>query len=1593
MIDNPYETIRQEIKRKFTFNEEDVFKPLSKKNPFKPDKIKKYINERIQIKIEDIRDEELTDKEICLGCVSEVFQNVLTATESEVPRLKKKCLLKRYSTIENLFKEPDSTRAPFHSKTKDVFAIYCGYLGWNDLDINNDFTHKERKETPELESKNYFKKLEHLIESLEKYKSEVEKNTPNQNTDVVLKEIQKLKSDFQNEKKDLKSSLDSLISKNDLQEATERIEKIFDDTLKNLPINNQNYTTYNTQINIAIKDLKIFLETIINEKKTREKENKETLPFVKTPNVFIAFFEKILINGFNRKNRFFKGNNEIVPIGFNSTELKTKTENYIDTNYQNGIIYNPQDETLNQEEALKTLFKKIFKNDKSVIRDTKWIFVLAGSGIGKTSLLIRLYLEANKFGAFKNRVYFLPFSQRHRIKFLNKNEKSDSILFLDAFDEDFSISKISQLTIADITYLRSLTQSFEKVILTSRSQFFEDKFKIDDYIKNLGTETDFKYETFVLCPFNQEQIDKYIKRKFKGDKVKIEKAHRVIKYIGKDTNRQLLISQIDMLIDLLDKENIPTEVKEYYIFDTMLTNWLEGVEKTKIKDSNLKNKESRLKAFEKENTYAFCRILAKYFYVIERDFYIGFSLKELKEELDKNKVEHSSLKINRTFLVLTKGGNYRFAHRSIYEFFLAQTAVEDEAFDNESFHSYKKENDFASKMYEQCILKRIYDVKKSPLAKYIHFTNNLADIEQYQKDCRFAPYFIINNIKGKEVQRGYFERHWKSFESVKILDYKKIIGIKFISKQSKINKEDYYNLISPIIRFLQNLRCFDLSNLDLDSLGYTSFKNLAIHNYLNSNVQIRYRNIPLKESNKRALNYLNLRGTRNKYLKVFNKYYTVSLNYNLSLFNFYKDNLVPKRLNIFLSHEDLEKGREYLLDVDRIRVLSKTRGFKCVFFTEDKILSEEEILRCFPDVHKTKFTTTNIEYFKKAGNYVDYIDNGISLKQGVCEAFEKTVFSQYPNSFPKLEKEELELEVNDKSTFQFLDRSLKIKSVKTFIPYIDLNLKEDLEFCSIMNTNSLKGFNYHIHKDAKAISFEKFLDSLDKKYLSKYDFRNLKHLIINNFDNVDFINKLNVPNIESLYLLSIEGEFLFNHFDFKQIKRLGLSFKSKKIKLDFSQLFFDNIQEVTIINERRDIIIKNDKAEIELKNIDKIFYIKSLKILNLDFYTKDQIIYVKDSKINNRKTINSNIEKLVISQSMFLKIKKDCVVFDNLKYLKITNVFIENGFSNNFIHELIDILEFKTITHLVLNINYPEDEESLLLLKNLISNIEKYNISSVEMIFANYNIIEDKNHNYSSIEKLLSYLKPLATSSNLLLGFSLFRNGFDSFYSQQVLYLSLSHLVNKNELLINFKRVFKNRVSLTFHKLPTAVFDTLYKSLNKEYSIKKILINNIEYDFIFFKKRTLAFFSPSSSIKSIGEKLSLHDSRKITFLNDNFLNSNKETIVSSDNFLLDYLSYNHIRFINLEISKFFFNHYHALFTNTKKVSFSSFKNIDLYMLKSSFLKEIELLTFYTPEEEKEKISEYKKQFEELGINFTVNPKELKVINADKGIFETQVIEE
>lgn len=149
MNDNSYDKIREVIMQRNGFKKSDTTLNLGLNNPFKPDKIRKDINEKVNIEIENFRDDEnITKKQIMLGCISKEFQNVLTFednSQNDIAALKEKCTAKQTKFVKKLFIKPDGTGRSFKSKTKDMLALYCGYLGWNDLDINDTFTYKELK--------------------------------------------------------------------------------------------------------------------------------------------------------------------------------------------------------------------------------------------------------------------------------------------------------------------------------------------------------------------------------------------------------------------------------------------------------------------------------------------------------------------------------------------------------------------------------------------------------------------------------------------------------------------------------------------------------------------------------------------------------------------------------------------------------------------------------------------------------------------------------------------------------------------------------------------------------------------------------------------------------------------------------------------------------------------------------------------------------------------------------------------------------------------------------------------------------------------------------------------------------------------------------------------------------------------------------------------------------------------------------------------------------------------------------------------------------------------------------------------------------
>ena len=203
---NPYDIVREEIIRNHHFTIEDISAYLQKKkSSFKPYKIRKGINERVSIVIEDFRDnDEITEKQIMLGCMSKEFQKALILEDIEknnIPDLKRKCEAKKPDYIVNLFTIPDHKREKeFNPKTRDMLALYCGYLGWSDLDVNNTFTYKELKTHKILDSqKGKTEKITSAIISSQKEQNEVLKkditNVFQQSFDEVIKKYGATTSD------------------------------------------------------------------------------------------------------------------------------------------------------------------------------------------------------------------------------------------------------------------------------------------------------------------------------------------------------------------------------------------------------------------------------------------------------------------------------------------------------------------------------------------------------------------------------------------------------------------------------------------------------------------------------------------------------------------------------------------------------------------------------------------------------------------------------------------------------------------------------------------------------------------------------------------------------------------------------------------------------------------------------------------------------------------------------------------------------------------------------------------------------------------------------------------------------------------------------------------------------------------------------------------------------------------------------------------------------------------------------------------------------------------------------------------------------
>ncbi|MBO5996327.1 MAG: hypothetical protein J6P77_03715 [Acetobacter sp.] len=352
-------------------------------------------------------------------------------------------------------------------------------------------------------------------------------------------------------------------------------------------------------------------------------------------------------------------------------------EIYIETRFQKEPPHEKQDpEENNYTEPSESLMK--FYLEKVLVKDNTSPFlycVLGGSGMGKTTFAINLFKKyINKYTEntkpFDIYIYNLGNnSVFDKIKDIKREERPKSILILDALDENTNAVHDYDCFIKQ---LEDLIQEFRIVIITCRTQFFDEE-KKEPNKSSLsyynGNRTFEHYNTHYISVFNGKDIKKYLKKKYLFQFNKRKKAASIVSKCKSLMVRPLLLSRIDDLLQ--EKEEKLSTVT--HIYETLIEKWIDReVEFWETKNKNQSNTKNL-----KMELYRFSEQLAKEIYE-RKDKNGGLFIPkdDLASIITDNNYTNYDFK-GRSLVNRDRLGNIKFSHKSFLEYFLAKQMFEE----------------------------------------------------------------------------------------------------------------------------------------------------------------------------------------------------------------------------------------------------------------------------------------------------------------------------------------------------------------------------------------------------------------------------------------------------------------------------------------------------------------------------------------------------------------------------------------------------------------------------------------------------------------------------------------------------------------------------------------------------------------------------------------------------------------------------------------------------------------------------------------------------------------------------------------------------
>lgn len=376
-----------------------------------------------------------------------------------------------------------------------------------------------------------------------------------------------------------------------------------------------------------------------------------------------------------------------------------------------------KEEVLYEKNLVSYFIKSEFGN-----KDKKDYIILADSGMGKTTFLIKLF----KKYYFKIRRHQIVVTSLNDTEVLDKIKEikwpEKTILLMDALDEDREAAKDCQNRVNQII---DATAYFYKVIITCRTQFLPADIRLyrDNKVMGVG-EKETEFERLYISFFTDQEIQEYLNKKYKGYKRRDKRmrAEKIIKRCPDLMMRPMLLAYVDDLSDDANKKYVYI----YEIYQEMVNKWI---------GREYKNKQQRqhLRAFSTE--LAVCQ------YEAGTDDIDIEKLNSLCQHYGidfRNHVTKARSLLNRN-----ANGAYKFAHRSIMEFFLAEKAFQDADFEgrvrSKDFTGYDMLRTFLTEMKEKefCDM-QTYENKILKNRKYSYYQLDDINLSNYViENCEF----------------------------------------------------------------------------------------------------------------------------------------------------------------------------------------------------------------------------------------------------------------------------------------------------------------------------------------------------------------------------------------------------------------------------------------------------------------------------------------------------------------------------------------------------------------------------------------------------------------------------------------------------------------------------------------------------------------------------------------------------------------------------------------------------------------------------------------------------------------------------------------